>query len=201
MRIRRLVMTAVPRPWRRAVVDLLPDHARTAIRGPEEDASQHPERLAVLEYLQGRCLEVGCGHRKTLGNAIGVDLVPAGRVGRVGNVTGKVSQADLAADGEHLPFRNDAFDSLVARHNLEHYIDTLAVLSEWRRVVRPGGRVVLIVPDEETYEGRTLDLDPTHYHGFTQASLGRLIEAAGMSVTMTRPVLPRWSFLVVAVKP
>lgn len=199
--MRRFVLAAIPQPWRRALVDRLPRRVRSRIRGPGEDDSLHPERLAVLEHLTGRCVEVGCGHRKTIEGAIGVDLTPARELGRVGNVAGKVSQADVTADGAQLPFRDRTFDSLVARHNLEHYIDTLAVLGEWRRVIRPGGRLVLVVPDEETFEGRTLDLDPTHYHGFSQTSLCRLIEASGMSIGLVRPVVPQWSFMVVAFRP
>lgn len=183
---------------RRAVADRLPPRLLSVLgRAPKDDAT-HPERLAVLPYLSGRCIEIGCGYRKTLPTVVGVDLVPGGSPGRVGNVRGKPSQADAAADGESLPFRNGAFDCLVARHNLEHYVDTLSVLAEWRRVLVPGGQLVLIVPDEEAFEGRTLDLDPTHYHGFSQRSLHKLVEAAGLSVTRVEPVVPQWSFMLVA---
>ena len=190
----------VPARVRGAVAGHLPARLLSALgRAPEDDAT-HPERLAVLPHLSGRCVEIGCGYRKTLPASVGVDLVPGGSPGRVGNVAGKPSQADAAADGEHLPFRDGAFDCLVARHNLEHYVDTLAVLAEWKRVVAPGGRLVVVVPDEATFEGRTLDLDPTHYHGFSQASLPKLVEAVGLSVTRVEPVVPNWSFLLVAAR-
>ena len=131
---------------------------------------------------------------------IGVDITPGGRLGGVGNVAGQVSSADVGGDGGHLPFVSRTFDSIIARHNLEHYVDTLATLREWRRVLRPGGTVAVIVPDEASYPGRTLDLDPTHYHGFTQDSLAALMEASGFTPIQTAVVIPQWSFMLVAQK-
>jgi SAM-dependent methyltransferase len=161
----------------------------------------HPERLAVLPFVTGRCLEVGCGHRKTHPAVLGVDLVPKGSRGRVGNARGRLSEADVVADGEKLPFADRSFDSLVARHNLEHYVDTAGTLIEWGRVLRSGGPLALIVPDEGRYAGRTLDLDPTHYHGYSEAALSRLVRLVGgfESVT-TAPVIDGWSFMLTATR-
>lgn len=160
----------------------------------------HPERLAVLPYAKlGRCLEVGCGHRKTTSHSIAIDLSPGGQRGSVGNARGRISAADIAANGGHLPIRSASFDVVIARHNLEHYVDTLATLVEWCRVVRIGGTVAVVVPDEERFEGRTVDLDPTHYHSFSERSLRNLFEAVpGLMVETTSPVILGWSFLLVA---
>jgi len=149
-------------------------------------------------------LEVGCGHRKTSDQVVGVDLTPGGRRGTVGNAAGQESQADVAASGEDLPFAAESFDSVIARHNLEHYIDTAGVLIEWRRVLKPGGTLAVILPDEEnfpTQRGRTLELDPTHYHGYSMAALGRLVHLVGGFAEMTTEVVvPRWSFMLTATK-
>ncbi len=164
-----------------------------------QDDDEHPERLAVLEHLgDGRVGEIGCGHRKTRHDFLGIDLVPGGQPGRVGNVRGKPSQADVAAHGDCLPLRDGALDSLVARHNLEHYVDVIGALQEWRRVVRPGGRLVAVVPDEERFDGSTLALDPTHYHAFSEASLARLLPLTGWTVREVGPCIEGWSLLVVA---
>ncbi len=45
-----------------------------------------------------------------------------------------------------LPFADGAFDALVATHALLFAADRVAVLREWRRVTRPGGRLSLSVP-------------------------------------------------------
>ncbi len=98
-------------------------------------------------------------------------------------------------------YRSRVFDSLIARHNLEHYVDTVAVLQEWMRVLRPGGTLAVIVPDEGRFAGRTIDLDPSHYHAFTESSLRRLVEVVGYIRVVTRPAVPDWSFLLVAERP
>ena len=105
----------------------------------------------------------------------------------------------MVADGEKLPFADRSFDSLVARHNLEHYVDTAGTLIEWRRVLRPGGALAVIVPDEERYAGRTLDLDPTHYHGYSETALARLFGLiGGFERVTTAPVIHGWSFMLTA---
>ena len=162
---------------------------------------RHEERRAVLPYVTGRCLEIGCGHRRTSRAVIAVDLTPGGATGTVGNVAGKRSRADVGADGAALPFRSAGFDSIVARHNLEHYRDTAATLTEWRRVLAAGGTVAVVVPDEERFDGSTLDLDPTHHQAFTERSLSDALTAAGFVVRATRPVVVGWSFLAVAQRP
>lgn len=158
----------------------------------------------MLPYVRGTTLEVGCGHRKTAPQVIGLDLTPGGRRGTVGNASGQESQADVAASGEFLPFASDSFDAVIARHNLEHYIDTAGVLIEWRRVLKPGGTLAVILPDEENFpdeRGRTVELDPTHYHGYSMAALERLVRlVGGMDEISTRVVIPQWSFLLEATK-
>jgi SAM-dependent methyltransferase len=173
--------------------------ARRVVRRPAEDDDTHPERLAVLAHLEGtRVVEVGCGPRKTAPHAIGIDLVPGGQPGRHGNAAGRVSQADLAGDGGALPLRSGVVDCLVARHNLEHYVDLVGTLREWHRVLRAGGRLVAVVPDEARYPGRTLELDPTHYHAFDEAFLSGLLPLVGFSVDVVGPCIEGWSLLVVA---
>jgi SAM-dependent methyltransferase len=191
-RMRRVYRAIVPYRLRRRL---------WVLRQREPHDDHHPERLAVLPYVRGRCLEVGCGHRKTHSSAVGVDLTPGGQLGTVGNVKGRRSQADVAADGGALPFRDGAFDSLIARHNLEHYDDTRATLTEWCRVLAPGGTFALVVPDEERYPGSTLELDPTHYQAFTEQSLRMELHRSGFLVAQSQPVIEGWSFAIVGRRP
>jgi FkbM family methyltransferase len=45
-----------------------------------------------------------------------------------------------------------AFDFVHSSHSLEHMVDVRVALSNWIRAVRPGGFLVLLVPDEDMYE-------------------------------------------------
>ena len=153
----------------------------------------------MLPYVRGLCVEIGCGHRKTDPGIVGFDLTRGGALGTVGNVLGRQSQADVASDGSALPIRSGCVTSLIARHNLEHYVDTVAVLTEWRRVLGVGGTLAVIGPDEARFPGGTLDLDPTHYHAFTEESLKAMVEVVGgFRVVSLRQVIPEWSFMFVA---
>lgn len=198
--VRRSVLWAVRAARSKSASSAIRGRLATRLHPPDPDADQnHPERLLILPFVRGRCLEVGCGYRKTSQEAVAVDLIPKGRRGRHGNVSGRRSQADLAADGGLLPFRDAAFDSLIARHNLEHYVDTAATLEEWRRVLVIGGTLAVILPDEGAYAGRTVELDPTHYHGYSPGSLSHLVGlVGGFGDIETRPAVPSWSFLLTA---
>ena len=50
----------------------------------------------------------------------------------------------LKGDVEELPFENDSYDGVVARYILWTLTDPEKALREWMRVVKPGGRVVII---------------------------------------------------------
>lgn len=164
------------------------------------DVENHPEILALRPFCRGRGIDVGCGHRKVAPECIGIDIIPPGGLGRHGVVAGRTSVADIQASGDDLPmFRDGELDYVVSNHNLEHYVDVVKTLTEWRRVLRPGGRLALVVPDERA--GDTVFLDPTHKHAFTPESLVCLLErVGGFEDIQTAPAVPHWSFLLSARK-
>ena len=96
-------------------------------------------------------LDVSCGSglllraAQTRGvRAFGVDLSDqAVRVAR-----GVAAGAGLAVcAGEQLSFRDGAFDALTCLGSLEHFLDMDQGLREMRRVVKPGSRCVIMVPN------------------------------------------------------
>ncbi|MFO0574806.1 MAG: methyltransferase domain-containing protein [Polyangia bacterium] len=109
--------------------------------------------LELLEVRPGdRVLEVGCGAGNILeqigpgAELHGVDLSPfllekaARRLG-----PRAVLQQGFA---EKLPYADASFDRVYCSEVLEHVLDPGAVLAELRRVVKPGGRVVVSFPNE-----------------------------------------------------
>lgn len=56
---------------------------------------------------------------------------------------------DLVADATKLPYSNATVDEIYAGHLLEHIPQHVYVLSEWWRVLRPGGVLTVTVPDLE----------------------------------------------------
>ena len=53
----------------------------------------------------------------------------------------------LRVDVTSLPFPDDSFDALICNHVLEHVQDDQRAMCELRRVLRPGGWAILLVPD------------------------------------------------------
>lgn len=66
-------------------------------------------------------------------------------------------QQDLTA----LKFSSESFDLLICNHVLEHILDDRAALSEIRRVLRPSGRALIMVPIDRnrrvTYENPSIN--------------------------------------------
>jgi ubiquinone/menaquinone biosynthesis C-methylase UbiE len=115
------------------------------------------ERAAILALVAGRsadlALDLACGtgryaieHARRGLRSVGVDRsAPMLRVARARAGQAGVSPAFVCADGAALPFREGAFDLVTLILGLEFVPDPAAVLGEVRRVLRPGGQLVLAI--------------------------------------------------------
>lgn len=85
-------------------------------------------------------------------------------------------------------YAEQSFDRLSMYHVLEHTPDPVDVLSECRRILKPGGEVVIAVPNYKSLlfgivGPMWLGLDPPrHLHQFSPTSLSRAAERAGLQV-------------------
>jgi SAM-dependent methyltransferase len=114
----------------------------------------HLTRLIDFGAYRGkRVLDVGCGAGTDLarfakGGAIvtGVDLASSAIALAKQNVAQQGLQADLReADGEHLPFDDNAFDFVFAHGVVQYTANDQALVDECRRVLKPGGTAVFQV--------------------------------------------------------
>lgn len=152
------------------------------------------EQAAARLRITGRTVEVGAGSSPVPSVSVTVDH-RTDRTG-VGCEDGQPARPDVCADMASLPFRDGAFDTLVAVHLLEHDPDTNGVLAEWSRVA---SKLVIVCPDQEHFEGNTVGLDPTHRACFTPDQLGHLLcWMPGEWDVEVGPAIPRWSFMAVA---
>ena len=94
-------------------------------------------------------LDFGCGtgafleHLEQFGNVSAVDSDPSAVA--FCHSRGR-TEVKLVPPGAPLPFADGAFDLVTSLDVIEHIDDDVAALRELRRVLRPGGRLLVAVP-------------------------------------------------------
>ena len=85
---------------------------------------------------------------------------------------------------EPLPFDDDTFDVVVAAELLEHLDRPDRLMTEIRRVLRPGGTIAGSLPNAyrlksrlQALAGRPIAQDPTHVHLFRARDVLQLLSA------------------------
>ncbi|MER5176796.1 bifunctional glycosyltransferase/class I SAM-dependent methyltransferase [Streptomyces sp. NPDC002896] len=189
-------------PW-------IPKPAEYAFK--EGDGSSHSVILERMRKLPpGRVLDLGCSgglfaqRLEALGHKVtGVDYI------EVPGVRERCSRFVLADLEEGLPEEvGEGYDYVVAGDVIEHLSRPEQLLSQMREVLRPGGQVLVSVPNFGhwysrlrvalgvfDYDRRGI-LDETHLRFFTRGSLRRTVRAAGYDVLeVTATGAPFWSVL------
>lgn len=147
--------------WNQHVHDLEITRHPVGSRGFFEDLDQyHFEKLHHLlrlvdfgGYRGRRVLEVGCGAAVDLARfarggaqATGVDLsASAIELARANFEQQGLPGRFEVADGEHLPFPDNAFDLVYAHGVVQYTANPQQLVNECRRVLKPGGEAVFQV--------------------------------------------------------
>jgi SAM-dependent methyltransferase len=147
------------------------------------------EHLASWVPRDAHILEIGAGYCEWINNVaatrrVAVDIWPeiaryaaAGVETRVLDVSRDL--ATLGASG---------FDTVLASNILEHFEPdvAIAVVEDIGRVLKPGGRLIIVQPNFRYAAGRYFD-DYTHRSVFTDISLPSLLRAHGFRIDRVQP--------------
>ena len=102
-------------------------------------------RHLFIKYCNGDGIDIGFGGDPAVPTAITIDLpTPYAK-------TGDFAQ-NLYGDGRNLHwFKDNILDYVYSSHLLEDFEDTQNVLKEWIRVLKPGGYLLLLLPNEQRF--------------------------------------------------
>jgi ubiquinone/menaquinone biosynthesis C-methylase UbiE len=189
-------MSAVPAPTNDDDVVL-----HFTARADHYDKSSHWCTADDLMAKVVDCVSPEPGH-KMLDLACGTGLVTRAFVGRVGKLVGldltpaMAAQAREALDelvigqAEQMPFEDATFDRITCRQGIQ-FMDAPAAASEILRVLKPGGRVVLIdlaaygQEDKDEYFEVLRLRNPARRNFWVRGEVQSLLEEAGFSTVHT----------------
>lgn len=121
---------------------------------------------------------------------VGIDLTPEmlAEAERQAHHRGVANVRFQEGDAEHLPFPDHSFDAVTCRIAAHHFPDVAAFCGEAARVIRPGGRLVVvdnIAPEEESLDRfiNTVEKlrDPSHFRAHRLSQWEGYFTAAGLS--------------------
>jgi SAM-dependent methyltransferase len=154
-------------------------------------------RMASQLAPGGTVLEVGCGSgmglpylREHAKLAVGGDYTMA----LLQEARGHVSAAPLLRmDGQHLPFLAHTFDVVLMLEMVYYLPDLEAALVECRRVLKPGGRLMISVPNPNRPD---FNPSPFSSHYPNAAELASMLTQAGFRAAVyggfpVEPATPR----------
>ena len=167
-----------------------------------EIGNRQPAHIVDFVHSLGRAeraLDLGCGDGRLTAELDALKLFAAD----VSPVALERARLRLGADTQlvelepdsELPLEDTQFDLVLCAETLEHVRDVQLLLSELRRVLRPGGTLAVTTPAHSRLTGLRLMVrgfehcfDPLspHLRFFTKRSLARLLGELGYDVRSIR---------------
>lgn len=155
-----------------------PDTYTADFKYPSE---AHKYLELTQHYLTGLTLDLGSGGWPVVPHAIQVELPKDQFDAYTG---GRIPAYPIQIHGDifNLPFKNDAVDSIHSSHLIEDFPrdQWLVLFREWGRVLKPGGHMVVLVPEHERWQYcvQVLGQTPNCSHFGREPSVGDMTHYA-----------------------
>ena len=145
---------------------------------------------SVLETAAGTCL---CGRALApfVNHVTCLDMTPAMlAAGKTeSEKAGFQNMSFVLGDTTELPFLDNSFDLVLSRLAFHHFSDPETAFYEMNRVLKPGGRLILIDMEAAAeYLRKTKDMierlrDPSHVRSLSRKEILSLYETNGLDIT------------------
>lgn len=121
--------------------------------------------------------------------AVGVEIAPD-VVEHASGAYKADSLSFVVGDARALPIPDASFDVVTSFETIEHFAEQRRFLDEVKRVLRPGGLLIVSTPDRDHYSPAESAANPFHVRELTQAEFETLLRSsfAEVSVMLQRPV-------------
>ncbi|MBN2174265.1 MAG: class I SAM-dependent methyltransferase [Bacteroidales bacterium] len=134
---------------------------------------------ANKDYLTGRLLDFGCGNKpyKEIFNVreyIGVDI-------KINGYEQNEKYIDVFYNGHTLPFDDNYFDSAFSSEVFDDIFNLEEILSELKRVLKPGGHILITYPfvwDEHDV--------PYDFARYTSFGMEHLLKESGFDIVLAK---------------
>ena len=152
--------------------------------GREEYFSLSPAGLTLLralkplvkEHCRGRVLDAGAGRGAYR------DMLLQHAKEYVGMDVSQSTATSVVGDAQCLPLTDTSFDTVFCSQVLEHVPRPWNALAEMKRVLKPGGHLILTVPHISW-----LHNEPHDYYRYTKHGLRFLLNQAGFEEVKMKP--------------
>lgn len=165
------------------------------------------EILKAFGHIDGVVLDAGCGPgyptrilQQNCNNIIGIDVSNASS--NAAFMFDKSVLSDtltfLSGDATKLPFKNKSFDAVVSFDVIEHIQDDLAYMTEIRRVMKSGAKLILETPNKDRLSNKLsgffnpieyplmLGDGCIHVREYSKNTLTDLLKAAGFQAVKVK---------------
>lgn len=142
-------------------------------------------RTALNNRIEARVLDVGCGtgmnivsvHRAGYHSVVGLDI----SVEALSFCQSRGLSKLVCGDAGTIPLRGESFDAIMALDVLEHLYDDEQALSEFVRLLSPGGALIVFAPAFRFLWGLQDEVSH-HERRYTAKEVRSKVDASGLSI-------------------